>query len=188
MCFTTCLYSRRIGRSPQTFLDADYQDAPGETTILGAAKVTGKLGRGWTVGVLDALTDREQAWYRTGAEVGKLPVEPMTNYMVARAMKEFGDTSRAGFMFTSTNRLLSDTLESSLRESSYFAGVDGYSLLKNKSWIVEWLGGSTLVTGSDDAVAATQRSGARYFQRPDADHLDYDPTRNSPTGWMGRVM
>ena len=30
------------------------------TTILGAAKITGKLGSKWTIGVLDALTDRER--------------------------------------------------------------------------------------------------------------------------------
>lgn len=188
MRFPTFFYSRRIGRAPQGFLTADHQDAPGETTILGAAKVTGKLGRGWTIGVLDALTDREQAWYSAEGEVGKKPVEPMTNYMVARAMKEYGKASRAGFMFTSTNRLLSDDLESSLREHSYFAGIDGHTLLKDKSWIVEWLGGTSLVNGSREAIASTQRSGARYFQRPNAGHVELDPSRTSLSGWMGRLM
>ena len=56
------------GRSPQGFLNAEYEHAPGETTILGAAKVTGKVGKKWTVGLLDALTDREQAWYRNGID------------------------------------------------------------------------------------------------------------------------
>lgn len=188
MSFPTFFYSRRIGRSPQGFISADYQDAPGETTILGAAKVTGKIGNGWTIGLLDALTDREQAMFRRGDEVGKLTVEPMTNYLVGRAMKEYGKDSRAGFIFTATNRRLSENLEPSLRANSYFGGVDGYTLLRNKSWIVEWLGGASMVDGSEAAIAATQRSAARYFDRPDADHVEFDPTRTSLTGWMGRAM
>ena len=176
MWFPTFFYSRRIGRTPHVF----YEEGPGETTILGAGKVTGKIGKGWTIGVLDAVTQRETVHDQT--------VEPLTNYLVTRAMKEYGKSSRAGFMFTSVNRSLSDNLEGSLRGHSYFAGVDGYTLFKDKKWIVEWLGGSSLVTGSEEAIAATQRSGARYFQRPDADHVDFDPTRTSLSGWMGRMM
>ncbi|HEX6083561.1 MAG TPA: DUF5916 domain-containing protein [Thermoanaerobaculia bacterium] len=188
MSFPTFFYSRRIGRTPQGFIDADHVDAPRETTILGAAKVTGKVGKGWTVGIFDALTDEEQGWYSLGPDVGKQTVEPMTNYLVARATKEYGRDSRAGFMFTSVNRRLSDNLEPVLRESSYFGGVDGYTLLKNKTWIVEWLAGGSMVQGSEDAIARTQRNAARYYQRPDAGHVEYDPTRTSLTGYMGRVM
>ena len=196
MSFPTFFYSRRIGRSPQGFLGADWQDSPGETTILGAGKITGKLGNGWTIGVLDAVTDQEEAWFRRseikdGKEIitdGKNTVEPMTNYLVARAMKEYGKDSRAGFMFTATNRRLSGNLEPSLRESSYFAGVDGYTLLKDKTWIVEWLGGTSMVSGSESAIASTQKNPARYYHRPDATHVEYDPTRSSLTGWMARTM
>jgi hypothetical protein len=188
MWFPTFFYSRRIGRSPQGFIDAEYVDTPGETTILGAAKVTGKVGKGWTVGLLDALTDKEEGWYRLGTDVGTKTVEPMTNYLVARATKEYGKDSRAGFMFTSVNRKLSDNLEGSLRQSAYFGGIDGYSLFKNKAWILEWLAGGSMVEGSEEAIAQTQLSGARYFHRPDADHLELDATRTSLTGWMTRAM
>lgn len=188
MWFPTFFYSRRIGRAPQGSMNGDWTDAPGETTILGAAKVTGKVGKGWTVGLLDALTDKEEGWYRLGTEVGKQTVEPMTNYLVARATKEYGKDSRAGFMFTSTNRSLNGELDSSLRESAYFGGADGYTLIDDKSWIIEWLGGGSLVKGSEDAIAQTQLNGARYYQRPDSDSLEFDPTRTSLTGWMGRGM
>jgi hypothetical protein len=188
MSFPTFFYSRRIGRSPQGTVDAEWQDAPGETTILGAAKITGKVGRKWTVGVVDALTDEEEAWFRNGDAVGKESVEPMTNYLVARATREYGKDSRAGFMFTSVNRRLGDSLDPFLRQSAYFAGVDGYSLFNDKTWILEWLGGTSLVEGSEEAIARTQRSPARYYDRPDADHVDYDPTRTSLDGWMSRVM
>src|SRR5437879_4349642 len=51
-------YSRRIGRAPQI---SDYGDAgsPSATTIYGAAKLTGRLPGGQTLGVLDAVTARE---------------------------------------------------------------------------------------------------------------------------------
>jgi hypothetical protein len=188
MWFPTFFYSRRIGRAPQGSIAADYTDSPGETTILGAAKITGKVGKGWTVGVLDALTDKEEGWYRLGGEVGQQTVEPMTNYLVTRATKDYGKDSRAGFMFTSVNRRLPDNLQGALRENAYFGGADGHTLFKDKTWILEWLAGGSMVQGSEEAIARTQLSGARYYQRPDAGHVDYDPTRTSLTGWMSRAM
>jgi hypothetical protein len=191
MYFPTFFYSRRIGRAPQgSIVEADHMDAPGETTILGAAKITGKVGKGWTVGVLDAVTDAEDAWYRIEKknEVGTKTVEPMTNYLVARAMKEYGKDSRAGFMFTSVNRKLTDNLEGAMRQSAYFGGVDGYTRFRDRSWILEWLAGGSLVEGSEAAISRTQLSGARYYDRPDAEHVEYDPTRTSLTGWMSRAM
>jgi hypothetical protein len=45
-----------------------------------------------------------------------------------------------------------------------------------------------MVEGSEEAIALTQRNAARYYQRPDAGHVDFDPTRTSLSGWMGRAM
>lgn len=197
MSFPTFFYSRRIGRSPQGSFASDFSDRPGETTILGAAKLTGKVGDGWTIGVLDAVTDEERGTFAAleeqpggGEELRRWSeqVEPMTNYLVARATKEYGADSRAGFILTSTTRDLSDELDDSLRSDSWFAGVDGYTLFSDKSWIVEWLAGSSLVEGSEEAIAATQRSAARYYHRPDADHVEFDPSRTSLDGWMARTM
>ena len=50
-------YSRRIGRAPQAgFLSEDQNAVPLNSTILGAAKITGRLSRGLSVGVLNAIT------------------------------------------------------------------------------------------------------------------------------------
>lgn len=195
--FPTFFYSRRIGRSPQVFPSADYSDAPRETTILGAAKITGKLGRGWTIGVLDALTDAEDGFFqRTTVEAssGRLitdrwqqRVEPMSNYLVARATKDYGKDSRIGAMLTSVKRLHNDDTRFTLREDAYFAGVDGHTRFRNKSWIFEWLGGTSMVEGSKESIASTQRSGLRYYQRPDAEHVELDPTRTSLSGWTMRT-
>ncbi len=53
----TFFYSRRIGRAPQGYVTEDgFARVPDRTTILGAAKLTGKLGGSWNVGWLSALT------------------------------------------------------------------------------------------------------------------------------------
>jgi hypothetical protein len=181
-------YSRRIGRSPQGFVDADFVASPSETTILGAAKVTGKLGGGWSIGVLNAVTDTERALYIDGEGDGaRRHVEPMTNYFVTRATKEIGDGSRVGFLVTSVNRRLAEEL-SSLRENAVTAGLDGYTSFAQKSWVLEWSGVTSRVSGSEQAMARTQTSPARYYQRPDADHVSFDPARTSLSGWSGRAM
>ena len=199
--FPTFFYSRRIGRSPQGWVDtkfidekngvydeADFTDSPAETTILGAAKVTGKVGKGWSIGVLDALTDSEDAWFRAGNFVDTQTVEPMTNYLVARATKEYGKDSRAGFMFTSANRRLTGNLEDKLRSSAYFAGLDGYTRWNDKSWLVDWYAGTSLIEGSPEAIELAQNNPARYYDRPDAEHVSFDPARTSLTGWAARTM
>ncbi|HWW61892.1 MAG TPA: DUF5916 domain-containing protein [Thermoanaerobaculia bacterium] len=181
-------YSRRIGRSPQGGIDADHVAAPSETTILGAAKLTGKLGHGWAMGVLDALTSAENARFATNGGIsGRQQVEPMTNYFVTRATKEIGPSSRLGFMVTSVNRRLPDEL-SALREDALTAGVDGYTTFPNKDWIVEFFGATSRVGGSSEAIALTQRSSSRYYQRPDADHIEFNANRTSLTGWAGSTM
>ena len=47
------------------------------------------------------------------------------------------------------------------------------------------LNGAFLCT---QAIARTQRSSTRYYQRPDARHVTFDPTRTSLSGWGGRAM
>jgi len=180
-------YSRRIGRSPQGSVDADWVAAPVETTILGAAKVTGKLSGGWSIGVLDALTNSESARFASGTEFGREQVEPMTNYFVSRVTKEIGANSRVGMLLTSVNRRLPDEL-SSLRRNSLGGGVDGYTSFRDKSWVFEWLAAGTRVSGTEEAIALTQQSSSRYFQRPDAGHVELDPTRTSLSGWSGKAM
>jgi hypothetical protein len=180
-------YTRRIGRAPQGSIDADYVDSPTETTILGAAKLTGTLAGGWSVGVLDALTDTERARFVDGAESGRRQVEPMTNYFVSRMTKTIGPASRVGFMFTAVNRRLGDDLLS-LRRSALTGGVDGYTSFRDKAWILEGSLFGSRVSGSAQAIAVTQQAPARYYQRPDAHHIRFEPARTSLTGWGGTAM
>ena len=60
---TGLFYSRRIGRSPQGYVDnadATAIAAPAQTTILGATKVTGRVGA-FSVGAMNALTQARAA-------------------------------------------------------------------------------------------------------------------------------
>src|SRR5688500_16418240 len=60
---TGLFYSRRIGRQPQRSVDTPdggYAVSPDNSTIIGAAKLTGRLGK-FSIGVLDAVTSREEA-------------------------------------------------------------------------------------------------------------------------------
>ena len=180
-------YTRRIGRAPQVIPAADFVDVPSETTILGAAKVTGKLPGGWAIGVLDALTAAERARFESGGVFARQQAEPLTNYFVSRATKEIGDTSRVGMMLTSVDRRLPDEL-SLLRKSAVTGGFDGYTSFAEKSWILEGSAVGSRVTGSTEAIAATQTSPAHDYQRPDAGHVVFDPTRTSLSGWGGRAM
>jgi hypothetical protein len=179
-------YTRRIGRSPQVRSRAEFVDSPAETTILGAAKLTGRVD-GWSIGVLNALTDSEDARFVDGGDSGRQRVEPMTNYFVSRITKEIGERSRVGMLFTSVNRRLPDEL-SMLRESAVTGGLDAYTTFGGKSWVLSGSAVGSSVSGSREAIALTQLASARYYQRPDAGHVTFDPTRTSLTGWGTKAM
>ncbi|HVS33052.1 MAG TPA: DUF5916 domain-containing protein [Thermoanaerobaculia bacterium] len=181
-------YTRRVGRAPQLRPDALYVSAPSETAILGAAKLTGKLPGGWSLGLLDALTDTEHAHFVTpGVVSGRQAAEPMTNYFVARATKQIGSGSRVGVLVTSVQRRLPAEL-SLLRRSATTAGIDAYTSFRDKSWILEGFAVGSRVAGSAEAIEATQSSPSRYYNRPDATHVVFDPARTSLSGWGGSAM
>ncbi len=181
-------YSRRIGRRPQGSADArgGYVDHPDNTTIVAAAKLSGKSASGWSVGVLDAVTAQEKAVIIDGdGNRHEDVVEPLTNYGVARLQKDFNDGASAiGAIFTATNRQLPGAMRD-LRGSAYAGGIDARHRLWGGNWELRGQLLASYVKGSQLATDETQTSSARYFQRPDADHLDYDPTRTSLRGTSG---
>src|SRR5262249_10200420 len=131
-------YSRRIGRVPQGNLPsgASYADIPDATTILGAAKVTGRTRSGFTVGLINALTDRENAPAMVNGIRQTQQVEPYTNYFVGRLKK---DMSRGNFvvggMLTSVYRSMDDPLLiAKLNHHSEAAGIDWSARWKNRTY------------------------------------------------------
>ncbi|MBV9109803.1 MAG: carbohydrate binding family 9 domain-containing protein, partial [Gemmatimonadetes bacterium] len=185
--FTQFFYSRRIGRQPQGAIRVDNATdlhSPDATTILGAAKVSGKIG-GWSLGVMDALTNRESGDFRTSAGLeGRYPVEPLTNYFVGRVRRDFNQGATViGGMVTGVGRdLRGNEFDPYLRSRAAMFGVDGSHSWGNRDWTLSGYLAGTRVSGSADAIARTQRAAAHYYNRPDADYLTYDPTRTSLDG------
>ncbi|MCG6957346.1 MAG: carbohydrate binding family 9 domain-containing protein [Gemmatimonadetes bacterium] len=179
-------YTRRIGRAPQLRAPTAASDAPANTTILGAAKMSGKTPSGWSLGVIEAVTGREQARYltSTGAE-DLFTVEPLTNYLVARARKDTnGGRTSVGGMFTAVDRRLdTDPLRAALRSSAYAGGADFRLESASRLWVLRGSAAYSRVAGSPEAMVATQTAGIHFFQRPDATHLGVDPNATSLTGY-----
>jgi hypothetical protein len=185
----TFFYSRRIGRAPQGYVTEDgYTRLPDRSTILGAAKVTGKLGT-WNVGLISALTASEFAEIDQLGNRLKQEVEPFSFYGVLRAQKDI-DKGRSGIGLMATGVLRnndSPTLDEILNRNTFSLAVDGWHFLdKDRNWVIGgWLGG-TRVEGSAEDILNLQYSSMHYYQRPDADHLKVDPNATSLTGWGGK--
>ena len=182
-------YSRRIGRAPSVSADGDFVDTPRATTILGAAKLTGKTSNGWSIGIVEAVTARERARHLTGSVRDRTLVEPATNYFVARVQREFA-RGGVGFLSTSVLRGLDTTLlEDRLTSRAFVVGTDAYYFLDSKKdWVLTGEMSASHVGGSAKAIEGLQRASQRYYQRPDAPHLTLDPERTSLGGYAGRLF
>ncbi len=181
-------YSRRIGRRPQGSPDerGGYANAPNFTTILGAAKLSGKTADGWSIGLMDAVTGRERALVIDSEGIEhRDAVEPLTNYGVLRVQRDFREgRSALGGIITTVHRDLSSNLQF-LRSSAYSAGIDGRTRFWGDNWEIAGRVLGSQINGSKEALSDAQTNSARYFQRPDADHLEFDPDRTSMTGTSG---
>lgn len=177
-------YSRRIGAPPSLTAEGVYVDQDPMTNILGATKLSGKTRSGWAIGVLTAVTGKETARFMdvAGDEHSQV-VEPLTNYSVLRLRKDLnGGRTNIGVAGTGVHRSLSGTKLGFLHTRGYAAGLQ----LGHRSADGNWVGDAKLtassVHGSKEALRQTQQASQRYFQRPDATHLQFDPDRTSLAG------
>jgi hypothetical protein len=186
----TIFYSRRIGRSPQGFPDADYADVPSATTILGAGKLTGKTASGWSVALLEAVTGREWARTESASVFGREQVEPLSNHLAGRLHRDFAGGG-LGFLVTSVARdvdLSVPTLSSLLPRRAIVAGVDGYGFVDaRKEWVVHGRFALSRLDGEAAAIEGIQRDPTHNFQRPDAGQDRLDPDASSLSGWTGSL-
>ena len=165
-------YTRRVGRTPQ--LRASPGD-PAFTTILGAAKVTGRVGRGVSIGVSEAITRREIG-------IRGNTVEPQTNYFATRIVQEMrGGRSQVGVMVTDTRRNLDSLTAPRLRSDATVMLLQGFHRFRNDRYEVSGYTGRVGVNGSPQAIALTQRSSVHFWQRPDHER-QYDSTLTSMSG------
>jgi hypothetical protein len=189
---TQLLYSRRIGEAPpgDTPSEAVYEEVPDATTIIGAAKLTGQTAGGWSLGLLEAVTAREMAKFTDeSGHTGEAEVAPRTNYLVARLRKDFRQgQSAVGGIATAVNRELgNESLASELRSSAYTGGIDFFHEWADRTWALTGQLAGSRITGNPEVIEDAQSSSARYFQRPDAHHIELDPAATSLTGYTGSL-
>jgi hypothetical protein len=180
-------YSRRIGRTPRgapTLSDGEYSTQPRQSTIVGASKLTGRVGS-FSVGVLAALTDKEEARVASGDARWTQLVEPRTFYSVSRARREFSDQSSLGFILTTTTRQMNEAV-AFLPSSAVTGGVD-YNWRIGKRWGLNGYWSGSSVSGTPEAIEQLQTGNVHSFQRPDADHVELDPFAEHLRGHSGSI-
>ena len=192
----TFFYSRRIGARPHGSAEGDFLDNPDNTTIIGAAKITGRLNSGLSIGVLSAVTSTEHADTFTAAtdstqEIrGRTRVEPLNGFGVVRLQQEFGASqSTVGVMLTGVKRDIStgSALAEILNKQAYTGNMDWDLRFQGGKYVLSGYTGFSHISGDPLAIVRAQRSSARYYQRPDATHVRLDSTRTSLSGYAGSI-
>ena len=191
---TNIFYSRRIGRTPQGSLSQhnyDYADVPNGTHILGAAKISGQIYDTWKVGMISALTKRENANIDLTGTRSEVEVEPLTYYGIFRAQRDFNSGKQGiGLLSTYTNRFFKDqALEGAINKNALVVAADGWTFLdEENTYVLTGWAALSNVNGSTERMTALQRSPTHYFQRPDVSYISVDSTATSLTGYSGRIM
>jgi hypothetical protein len=182
---TGLFYSRRIGRSPQ--LAGTYGDATSATAtpIAAAAKLTGRLANGFSIGVLDAVTERVNGVDDVGGQ--RAAIEPRSNYGVLRIQRDHADgKGDMGIMLTGVNRALDPGSSPFLASAAYSGGVDLRRRFVGNNYELRTFVAASDVRGSSEAIASLQTNNVHAYQRPD-DDVRYDPTRTFLRGDAERV-
>lgn len=179
--------SRRIGQAPRYRPPADFVEPILNTTIKGAAKVTGRLPSGLSVGVLGALTgsERAQTFIESTEDFGEVKVEPLTTFGVMRLQQEFGSNrSTAGFILTNVHRNLEEgsPLAALLARNAITGAAEWQLRFKKGEYVAYGTVGFSHVAGDTAAILRIQRSSAHFFGRPDAPYAKVDPSKRSLSG------
>ena len=189
-------YSRRIGREPRGGRPggATFTDVPDQSTILGAAKLTGRTSGGLSMGTLAAVTDAEDARaFFPGATAGTDSIatylaQPRNYYGVARVQQDLRDgaTTVGGIVTGMRRDLPADGSFDFLPSDAYSVGLDFEHMWGDREWAIQGFWAGSLVRGSTDAITRIQRSSNHYYQRPDSD-FEVDSSATSMTGAEWRL-
>lgn len=183
-------YSRRIGARPSCNASGDFVDCPQNATILGAAKVTGRLATGMSLGALAAVTSRESArvYDATTNTFGRVELAPPAGYGVVRVQQELGASkSVIGVTLTTVHRDVDNLLAPRYTKHAYSGGADWVLRWDRGAYELRGWAGFSHLLGDTANINRVQRSPVHYFQRPDAGYLKYDSTRTSLTGSVGSL-
>jgi hypothetical protein len=182
-------YSRRIGREPTSGRPAApgyvFEENPRTTTILGAAKLTGRTDDGLTFGLISALTDEERATEkdRFGNLQPSFVVEPRAGYTIARLSQDVGDASRVGILATAS---MKDQIT-----PAFSGGADWRLRFDDDTWLADgYIALSRPSSGAFSAEGADGSAGRLALGRIEGDHFlffstyDYS-SRNFYIGDLG---
>jgi len=192
----TLFYSRRIGREPHGSApsEVEFTNIPTQTSILGAAKLTGRTASGFSAGALAALTGRESGYgYEEIAGHTEFTVEPRSQYGAVRLQQDFRDGgTQVGTIFTATNRELpGDGSFDYLTSNAYSLGLDfehSWGGSRSRDWALWGYAAGTLIKGSPTALLRVQQASNHYFQRPDATRFSLDSSATSLSGVDWRLQ
>jgi len=178
-------YSRRIGARPIGPAAGTYVSYPDTTSILGAAKLTGRLHTGTSVGLLSAATAEEWAKVSTDQFQSLVQVSPRTSWNVARVVQELdrqGSTLGGHVTFMHRDLAPTDPLAPLLTRDAATVGIDGRFRLKDRTYEAAFNVGGTYIGGEPAAIERVQRATTHLFQRPDQPNVRLDTTRRSLGG------
>lgn len=181
-------YSRRIGAPPAGRAAGDFVDYPQAAPILGAAKLTGRLQSGTSIGVLGAVTGAAHArTFDLESDVfGRVQVAPRSAWGVARVQQEVGGHgSTVSAMVIGVQRDLEkgQPLADLLTRRAVTLATENLWRIPGNTYQIGLSGGLTHVQGEEGAILRVQRASPRFFQRPDLEHVVLDPTRRSLSGY-----
>ena len=180
-------YSRRIGARPVGVATGDYVDYPTATTILTAAKLSGRLPSRTSIAFLTAATAEEEAEVASALTPGtqSVDVAPRAYYGVGRVLQEFGSLgSTAGIFAGAVHRSVDEGSPLANLHPENAAALAGNTLLRFRGGEYEFraAGGVSVVNGTEAAIERVQRSSAHFAQRPDRTYSPLDPTLRSLGG------
>ncbi len=189
-------YSRRIGRQPRGNEpdEADFAEIPTETSILGAAKITGRSQGGTSIGALAAVTAREsgRAFTLANGEEQAFTAEPRAEYGIFRVQQDFRNgATQVGTVGTLLHRALPrDGAFDYLTSEAFSGGIDfehNWGGVRDRDWAVDGYLSGSRIQGSEDALIRVQQASNHYFQRPDARRFAVDSTATSLNGYNWRL-
>ena len=130
-------YSRRIGRKPHGACPALAIDcdAAGTSTVLGALRASGRNANGWAGGMFHAWTNSADASFLdTTGTLHHSQIEPLTDFTVARASREFNSGAAAiGGMTTVVDRVgMNDAMRAMLPARAVTTGIDARTRFGHK--------------------------------------------------------
>ncbi|UCD19277.1 MAG: hypothetical protein JSU64_07630, partial [candidate division WOR-3 bacterium] len=162
---------------------------PEQTSILGAAKLSGQMGE-YALGHISAITDREYARIDSAGTVYEEEIEPRTYYGILRSSKEFNSGDQGlGLMVTGVARdLRTDALSMINNRNAFVCGLDGWSFFnEEREWGVVGKVAYSNVSGTEEKILSLQQEPAHYYQSPDLECVSLDSNLTSLSGYLARL-